>query len=350
MTQTSNVFSSNPFENAQIASTVVNELPYVPGSAINLLPWSIEAVANSTVQIDVQDGVLQLFANRPRGGGSQSASALPVRSSVPVNLAHYPVKDAVGADEIQNIRVSGSTDLTPYEVAVQRKFASIVRNMRLTMENHGIGAVKGEVLDSDGSTSVADYATLFGTAVRTDTFDFTGSLTMRDLEQTVMDNTEAGLEGAAHDGVVVFCGSDAFTKAQALYDGVVGSGGVRSREGDLLASLRTTERGFTYGDVTFVRYRNPSAGTSFNTVAATTMLAAPRVADMWRIYNGPANRIMDANGAPMIADPRENPEDLLWANTHMRSDMTGVDVDVEGNFLFVNARPGACTNITATVS
>lgn len=78
-------------------------------------------------------------------------------------MLHLPYDDFVLADDVQNIREFGTTNgLKQIATLVNNKLAIARENFDYTREHAMFGALKGKVLNKDGTTVLADYYTAFG--------------------------------------------------------------------------------------------------------------------------------------------------------------------------------------------
>ena len=112
-----------------------------------------EGVRTRTILIEEMNGVLSLLPTMPVGApatlGTQAKRK--VRSFV---IPHIPHEDVVLPEEVQGIRAFGSrNELEALSHLIARKLAI----MRAKMDHFGIlrmGALKGVILDADGTVAL----------------------------------------------------------------------------------------------------------------------------------------------------------------------------------------------------
>lgn len=156
-----NVFESDIFSLQSLTATV-NKQPVVPGRIGQLGLFQESGVTTTTVSIESKQGKLKLVKNEVRGANGQITDRED-RKVIPFNCLHLPQQDAVMADEVQNVRAFGTEDqLQPIQELINNKTNSMRQNLDATMEHHRMGAIKGQVVDADGSTVLHDMFTSFG--------------------------------------------------------------------------------------------------------------------------------------------------------------------------------------------
>ncbi len=146
-----NPFSTDAFNMAALTAAI-NRVPNTYGrlEQLNLMPT--QGVRTRTMIIEEMSGVLNLLPTQPVGapGTLGTVGKRKVRSFV---IPHIPHDDAVLPEEVQGIRAFGSETETD---ALANLLAQKLQNMRnkhaITLEYLRMGALKGVILDADGST------------------------------------------------------------------------------------------------------------------------------------------------------------------------------------------------------
>ncbi|WP_020161252.1 major capsid protein [Methylobacter marinus] len=132
----------------------------VPGIIDDL--FQEEGITSTAVFIERDGDTLTLVPTGERGAPG-SASGKSKRQAIPFSTVHLPVVDGINADEVQNVRVFGSeTELQTVEGMVNKRLMKMRKRLDATLAFHRIGALKGQVLDSDGATVLLDAFTSFG--------------------------------------------------------------------------------------------------------------------------------------------------------------------------------------------
>jgi hypothetical protein len=194
---------------------------------------------------------VNLLPTQPVGApGTQGTTGKrKVRSFV---IPHIPHDDAVLPEEVQGIRAFGSETETD---ALANLLALKLQNMRnkhaITLEYLRMGALKGVILDADGSTLYNLY-TEFGIAAKTVSFALANAATevlLKVLE--VKRHIEDNLKGEFMTGIMCLCSQgfyDAFTTHAKVKEAFM----YFQRNQQLGNDYRT---GFTFGGITFEEYR-----------------------------------------------------------------------------------------------
>jgi Phage major capsid protein E len=78
-------------------------------------------------------------------------------------VPHIALEDTILADEVQNVRAFGSESmLEGVQAVVNQRMSEMATKMDATLEHLRIGAIKGQILDADGSAVIYDLFTQFG--------------------------------------------------------------------------------------------------------------------------------------------------------------------------------------------
>lgn len=155
------VFTGDAFSLVSLTDSI-NKVPFIPGRLGQLGLFVEQGVSTTSVMIEEEDGVLYLVENKQRGAAAQQnqTSKRKARSLV---LTHLPVGDHIKADEIQNVREFGSQDQgKAIQNVVNGRLATMSNSLDATLEHLRIGAIKGQILDSDGATVIYNLFNEFG--------------------------------------------------------------------------------------------------------------------------------------------------------------------------------------------
>ena len=128
----------------------INDIPAVPGQVGALGIFEEEGVATTSVKIESREGKLDIIEPTPRGGPGQTVDDED-RKTFTFEVDHFEINDSVNADEVQGVRMFGSTgELEVMENRIDTKLARHARSMDATLEHQRIGAIKGIVLSGKG--------------------------------------------------------------------------------------------------------------------------------------------------------------------------------------------------------
>jgi len=146
-----NVFDSDGFSCATLTDSI-NNVPFVPGRAGSVIVWQEQGVTTTSILIEEKDGELVLLNPTPRGGPGNTSmeKSARVRSLV---VPHYEHNDAIIADSVQNVRAFGTTSvLETLQGRINRRLQEHVQwKLDPTLEFQRVGALKGIILNADGS-------------------------------------------------------------------------------------------------------------------------------------------------------------------------------------------------------
>lgn len=326
------VFRSDAFSLTKMTAAI-NQIPFYPTLIGRLGLFAENPITTTSVSVEVQGETLALVADKPRGapGAPVTLDRRKVRN---FNARHLPQTVSVMADEVQNLRAFGSdSDEQTAMGLLTRKMAIARRRLDLTLEWQRIGAIKGQVLDADGSTVLCDLFTEFGIAQQT--VDMALDVDATKVITKLLDakrKSEDELGGVSNAGWLGLCSStffDAFTGHPA----VASSFAYFNTSGFNRADNRT---GFTWGsDVQWVEYRGKIGAIPF--IEANTAYLVPLgVPDLFQANYAPAPYLETVNtpGLPFYAQ-----QEIMDFNK-------GVDVECQSNPLMLNTRPRSIIKLT----
>lgn len=328
------VFKGDAFSFTELL-TAINKIPFVPTRIGQMGLFSMQPTTTLTVAVEMQNGVLTLVPTAPRGSRGE-AKNVEKRTVRDFRTVHLPQTVSVMADEVQGIRVMGSQTETETAMSyLNRKMAVARRDLDLTHEYQRIGAIKGTVLDANGSTVIYNYFTEFGVSQTTISMELDVDATkVRGLCQSVQRASEDKLGGVMMSGMHAFCGStffDALVDHPAVQETFKYSGS----NGELRKNQRMA---FEFGGIVFEEYRGSVGGTPF--IAATEAFAFPLgVPDMFISYFAPADYMETVNteGLPFYMS---RPHELPFGK--------GLEYEVQSNPLHMVTRPEAVIKLTLT--
>jgi Phage major capsid protein E len=324
------VFKGDAFSFTELVKAI-NLIPYAPTRLGQMGLFTSESISTLTVAIEMQQGVLTLVPAAPRGarGPAKNVQKRNVRDFRPV---HLPQTVSVLADEVQGIRVFGSQSETETAMALLNKKMVIARrDLDLTHEFQRMGALKGNVLDADGSTVLYNYFTEFGVTQQTmdfnldvDTTKVRGKCTS--LERLIEDT----LGGVMMSGIGVLASPeffDAFVDHPAVVDTFKYTNGQPLRDNQRMR--------FEFGGLQIEEYRGTVNGTRF--IAANKAYAFPLgVPDLFTSYFAPADYMDTVNtmGLPFYMKGRSMDFDR------------GLEYEVQSNPLHICTRPNAVIELS----
>jgi hypothetical protein len=250
-----------------------------------------------------------------------------VRSFV---IPHIPHDDVVLPEEVQGLRAFGSeNDVDALSNLIARKLQNMRNKHAITLEHLRMGALKGVILDADGST-LYDLYSEFGITAKAVNFALTTNTTevlLKILE--VKRHIEDNLRGEFMTGILCLC-SQGFHDALTTHPKVKEAFMYFQRSQQLGNDYRA---GFTFGGITFEEYRGQAtdaAGVVRKFIADDEAHFFPLgTATTFRTYHAPADFNETANtlGLP------------LYAKQAPRKFDRGTDVHTQQNSLPLCLRP-----------
>jgi len=152
MDSISDVFNAEAFSSTSLTDAI-NNVPFLPGRAGQVAGWQEDGVPTTTIMIEEKNGVLELINPSPRGGPGQTGMP-ESRTARSLAIPHYQYDDHIAADSVQNVRAFGETsELEVLQDRVNARLQNLVQQkLDPTLEYQRMGALKGLILNGDGST------------------------------------------------------------------------------------------------------------------------------------------------------------------------------------------------------
>jgi hypothetical protein len=324
------VFNDSAFDLTELTKSI-NLMPYRPTRIASLGWFASEGISTTSVMVEMDNEVLSLVPVGARGA-PMPIKNLPRRNVRSFNTVHLPQRVQLYADEVQNLRAFGSqTEVELGTARINKKLALARRDLDLTIEFQRIGAVKGQVLDADGSTVLLNLFTEFG--VSQQVLDFVlDSDTTKVLQKcvTTLRMMEDKLGGTMMSGARALCSNeffDALTGHPAVADTY------RYQMGQVLRSDRRA--GFEFGGIFWEEYRGQVGATRF--IEANAAYVVPEgVPDFFVTHYAPAPYMETVNteGLPFYAKQERMDFDK------------GLDIETQSNPLHLCTRPNAVVKVT----
>lgn len=322
------IFNNDAFSVTQLTKAI-NDTLHQP-TRIGDLGWFSEEPINTTsVFIERRGTTLTLIPAAPRGSSGRPESNDKSRL-IPFSTVHLPQRATVKADEVQSVRAFGSeTEVETVQNLLNRKLGKMRRNIDVTLEYQRLGAIKGQVLDADGSSVLLDLHQAFGTSQGTKDMGLETDTTK--VKQKVVElkrSVEDALGGLTYRSLRVLCSAD-------FFDALVGHPAVVKAydlwmNGQFLRDDQREQGGFYFAGVYWEEYRGNVGGTAF--IEAGAAYAVPEgVPDMFVTHFAPADYMETVNtmGVP------------YYAKQELMSFNKGVEVEAQSNPLHLNTRPDA---------
>jgi len=331
------IFNDDAFSVSSLTDTLVN-MPTTPTRLGDLGLFSESGVTTTSVFIERTATGLSLVPASERGApGTQQGRDR--RDLIPFKPVHLQKNDTIKADEVQNVRAFGTENaLEGVQNLVNRQLEQMRQAIDVTKEFHRIGALRGQVLDADGTTVLLDLFNAFGLTKKTHAMGL-GSATTKVRNKVVeaKRKAEASLGGIRATGWRVFCSS-------SFWDDFVGHDAVeaafdRWNSGEFLRSDYRGEQGqgggFAYAGAFWEEYAG-QVGSQLFVPDGKALLVPTGVNRMFRTIYAPADYMetVNTNGLPYYAR-----QEVLRMNK-------GVEVEAQSNPLCINTRPHAVIELS----
>lgn len=331
---------NNPFNNPAFSmaslTAAINIIPNRFGRIEALKLFPDKPVRTRQVLVEEQNGVLNLLPTMPVGApgtvGTRGKRAM--RSFV---IPHIPHDDVVLPEEVQGIRAFGSETEMETIASVMARHLQTMRNKHaITLENLRMGALKGVILDADGSV-IYNLFNEFNITPATINFELGNKETnVKKKCIDVLRHLEDNLKGEVMTAAHCLC-SPEFFDALTAHQKVEQAYLYAQQRAVLIDDVRA---GFTFGGVTFEEYRGQA--TDMNGVTRRFIEAGDAhvfplgTVDTFSTYYAPADFNETANTLGQA----------LYAKQEPRKFERGTDLHTQSNPLPMCHRPGVLVKLT----
>lgn len=255
--------SAGAFSMMSLTSLLLDQ-PHVPQRLSELGLFVPEGIRTTKVSIERQANTLVLVQSTVRGGPAIQ-NTKDDRTLLDIPTTRLALEDSITADEIQNIRsLGGESDLMTLQEEVNRRNRRMSNSLEATIEFHRIGAIKGQVLDADGSVLI-DLFTTFNVSQQSEVdFDLDNATpasgALRKKCSGVIRTIEDELGGLPYSDVYAMCSSQFFDDLTAHPEYRANK---LSFEDARTLNDRVARRRVTFGGITFEEYRGAIGSTKY---------------------------------------------------------------------------------------
>lgn len=327
----------NPFDTGgydlATMTQAVNILPNSYGRVRSLGLFVPEPVRTKTIIVEELNGHLTLLQTQPNGAPAPRARHAKgkLRSFI---IPHIPYEDQIFPDDIQGVRQGGTgSDAEVLQNVMTGRLTTMRSSHAITEEHLMCGAMKGTILDADGSV-IYNLFTEFGItqkavtfALLTDTTDVAGKC------RQVIRHIEDNLMGDVMTGVHCLCGEE-FFDALIIHPNVEKFYLNHAKAIELAGGGQDPRKGFSFGGITFEEYRGKATDPSDGTVRSFIGVADAHFFPVgtqgsFKIHYAPANYMETVNtfGQPLYAKQTMDPKGRF------------IDINTESNPLPLCRRP-----------
>ena len=317
-------------------TAAVNKLPALPVYFRRL--FEVKGVKTTTVSLDIRKGRIVLIGDSERNTAPESLAGRGAkREWMRLSCAHLAMSDTLAPEDLQDVRAFGSTEPISVAEVYNDKMQQLKDNMTATMEFHRLGAIKGVVLDANGTTVLHDIFNTFGVTKKK--MDISFPKTAADDANPILTSilnakrhVEAAMGGTPFSHIECIIGSDA-------YDMLTSHVLVRKYFEDWLARKQDygnndyRKRGFTYGGLTFVERSDVVGGQTM--VAAKKGHVYPVGPGIFKQYHAPADWMETVNTIGLE----------YYARMDEKEKSRGIDIEVQTNPLTLCTYPEALVEL-----
>jgi hypothetical protein len=324
------IFNNDAFGVVSLTKAI-NDVPYQPKRIAQLGWFAEDGVSTTSMMIERQGETISLVPAGSRGAPGQVVPR-DKRKLVAVPSIHLPQRDTINADEVQNVRAFGSeTDEQLVTTVVNKRLAKLRRNIDTTIEYQRMGAVKGQVLDSDGSV-LLDLFQTFGLSKQTQVMGLNSDTTkVRSKIVQTKRMVEGKLGGLEYSSLRALC-SASFFDAFVDHPAVVRAWDNFQDRAKLADDLRG---GFYFGGVYWEEYRGKVGATDY-IADGKAHLVPEGVPELFSTTFVPADYMETVNtiGLPYYAK-----QELMDFNK-------GVEIEAQSNPIHLCTRPDAIVELS----
>lgn len=331
---TMDIFEGSAFTCLELTARF-GKIPHLPQRLAQMGLFETDGVRTEDFAVERSNRGLSLIPYTDREAPAQNLNGSK-RDLFKFSTGHWPLQRTIRPTEIQNVRAFGSeTELASVMGVVGEKVAEMRPYHLASLEYQRLNAIKGIIVDSDGTTVIENLFTRFSISQATLDFALDSSSTVvrakcLDAKRTI----ETALGGMTYASIHALCGAD-FFDALIDHDNVAPAYANWSTNAQMRSDPRYS--GFEFGGIFFEEYRGSVGGIDF-IESDECHLFPLGVPGMFLSRFSPANMIEFANtpGLPLYVSQ----ERLL----HGR----GIEILTESNPMSICTRPEATVKGTLT--
>lgn len=315
----------------------VNKLPLMPLRFSGM--FETYGLPTTHMAFDCKRGRIILISDSPRNADPEYVTGQTEKRETKIlSCTHLSQADTLSPEDIQDVRAFGSTEPMTVESVVNDKLSALKRNLDMTLEFHRLGAIKGIVLDADGSTVLHDIFDTFGVTQTKQDLSFPAAVEAdkNPILSGIMSakrKVEAAMGGNPFSGISAVIGSNAYDKLTShalVRDAYNLWAANQSNFGD----NDYRRRGFLYGGILWIEASEVVGGRKL--VDDDKGHLYPTGPGIWKMYHAPADWIETVNTRGLQFYARMDPKDRG----------RGYDLEVQSNPLTICMFPEALVELT----
>lgn len=228
----------------------INQIPALPTKIGNSKLFTPKPISTTQVMIDEKQGKLSLVANTSRrDAGAPAASA--TRKARSFTTTHLPQRGTLLAEDYQGVRGFGAeSEADPIAKVLIDRLQELRNNVDATREYHKICAIRGQILDADG-TVIENLYTGFGVSQETVNLSLASNTAPNTKIREAMRKSEKVLGAMLVNGFRAYCSPD-------FFDALVENAAVKAAYANWQAAqdrlAGDMRSGFTHAGVEWIEY------------------------------------------------------------------------------------------------
>lgn len=146
-------------------TNIVNDMPVLYGQVTGMNLFQFKGAYTSTVAIDRTNYTPGIIPATAWCCPDKITQGSPTRNLYPVTIPHTQIEDALWACDLNGVRGQNTGLQVSYASVAQERAKVLMRmrlNMDITAEYRMLSALKGQVMDADGTNVLLDIYSLFG--------------------------------------------------------------------------------------------------------------------------------------------------------------------------------------------
>lgn len=326
------IFNNDAFSVVNLTNAI-EHVPHQPQRLAQLGIFTEEGITTTSVSLESVGSTISLVPAASRGapGKPMTNDKRTLRS---MNVIHLPQRATIVADEVQNLRAFGAeSEVETAQALMNRKLTKMRRDLDTTIEYQRMGAIKGQILDADGTTVLEDLYDAFGVSQTTHSLVLgTGTTKVAQKVIEAKRKMELALGGLMYTGLRALCSA-------SFFDALTGHAAVekafdRWMNGEFLRG--DNRSGFFFAGVFWEEYRGNVNGTPFIEDGAAYLIPEG-VADLFATYFAPADYMETVNTVGLAYYAKQEPMPFN----------KGIMVEAQSNPLSICTRPAVPVKLTA---
>lgn len=256
-----NVNPFSVFSTSEIAAAI-NVIPNTYGRINELSLMPVRGVTMPDIVIEEQNGSLALIPTE-RIGGPGSVGRVGKRNVRTFRLPKLVYDEAVTPAEVQGVRGFGTSEQAGLAALLTQKLTTARGKHDITLEWLRMGALRGQILDADGSTVIYNLFTEYGISEKT--VDFVLGTSTTDVRAKCMEVVrwvEDNLLGDTMQRVHALVSPEFFDKLVNHANVKAAYANYQEASQRLGGDMR---KGFSFGGLTFEEYRGQATNSGGST-------------------------------------------------------------------------------------